>query len=89
MAMLQYLFRWRKRPRFPVWLDEHIYGRFRVLLGMDADDSVGFHYVIRLQRRDVQSIYKDVGTFKSYEWPQIAQLLGQVDTNIKSLPNAG
>lgn len=85
--MLQFLFRWRKRARFPIWLNEHIYGRFRVLLGMDADDAVGFHYVIRLQRRDPQSIYRDVGTFKAYEWGQIAQLLNTVDTNVKTLPH--
>jgi hypothetical protein len=82
------LFFWRRNRR-TTWTNEFFFGSYRALVGVAFNEAGGVHYVIRLQERNDNGVYKDVKDFRSYKWPQVTQLMGHVEGYTRSLPQAG
>jgi len=86
--MLKHLFFWRKK-RQPSWINEFYHGSFRALVGVAWNEAGGIHHVIKLQKRDEKSVYKDVDVFRNYEWPAILVLFRNIEDHAQSLSLAG
>jgi len=82
------LFFWR-RNRQTTWTNEFFFGSYRALVGVAFNEAGGVHYVVRLQERDGNGVYKDVKDFRSYKWPQVTRLMSDIEGYTRSLPQAG
>jgi hypothetical protein len=86
--MFKRLLFWRKK-RQPSWINEFYHGSFRALVGIAYNEVGGIHHVVKIQKRNEKSVYKDVDVFRNYEWPAILVLFRNIEDHAQSLTLAG
>jgi hypothetical protein len=73
------------RRKFPWWFHEFIRGSFKVAVGQDITKKGDLEVIMRFSSRERFGEWKQVGQFRYLDSQQLKQLLGDVDSYVRSL----